>query len=296
RMGKGVTREGDGEAEAPSTTTRDGKAPVRVAEDQVGLYPREVSATIYMDPVTEGDTPYLCNTEGTILYKAGTSIHNPKLTTHYAKRTHQLQSHTPPDGYVANIGVNYIPFPITYEGKTIPTKYIQIIYHPEPIVLGVIDESNYVYSKPLFATPQYSLSLRPKYPQEDLILFEAGYNERPKIDRVVKDTKDRSLEAEIHRYRVASMEEHRVTKRLEELEQTLGVIRSHKLGSIRRLEAAGALERIEEAQRQVAHAPSEGQPYGSHMEVAEVREYWRKVLTGGNTGDLSHTLRQGRKP
>ena len=93
-----------------------------------------------------------------------------------------------------------------------------------------------------------------------------------------------------------SIEEHRFTKRIEELEQTLGVIRSHKLGSIWHLEGAGALERIEEAQRQMVHALSEGQPYGSHTELAEVQEYWRTVLTGGRTGDLNDVLRQGRKP
>src|ERR1700744_4436772 len=163
-VGAGTPQQGSGEAEAPSTATRDGKAPLRITEDQVELYPREVPNTIYMEPVTQGDTPYLCDTEGTILYKKGTCIHGATLTTHYARRTHQLQSQTPPDGYVANIGVNYVPFPITYEGKTVPAKYIQIIYHPEPIVLGIIDESNYVYSKPLFAMPQYMLSLRPRYP------------------------------------------------------------------------------------------------------------------------------------
>src|SRR6202012_173481 len=102
----------------------------------------------------------------------------------------------------------------------IPAKYIQIIYHPEPIILGLIDESNYVHSKPLFATPQYSLSLCPKYPHEDHILFEAGYDEWPNIDHAIQDIKDCSLEAEIHRYRVVSNEEVHVTKRVEELEQT----------------------------------------------------------------------------
>src|ERR1700744_661344 len=165
-----------------------------------------------MDPVVEGDTPYLCDTEGTVLYKKGSSICDPMLTTHYAKWTHQLQSPTPPHGYIVNIRVNYIPFPIMYEGKTVPAKYIQIIYHPEPIVLGLIDESNYVYSKPLFATPQYSHSLCPKYPREDHILFEAGYDERPKVDCAITAIKDRSLKVEVHRYRVVSIEEARITK------------------------------------------------------------------------------------
>ena len=145
--------------------------------------------------------------------------------------------------------MNYIPFPIMYEGKTIPAKYIQVIYHPEPIVLGLIDESNYIYSKPLFAMPQYSLHLRPCYPWEDHILFEPGYDEWAKIDCTVQALKDCSLEAEIYWYRVASIKEGQVTKQIEELERMLGVVTSHKLGSIWQLEAAGALEHIEEEQQ-----------------------------------------------
>ena|ERR1700744_1648683 len=110
------------------------------------LYPQEVPNTNYKEPRVKGDTPYLCDTKGTIKYKKGAIVHSPTLTQHYTKATHQLQSTAQPQGYIPNIGVNYIRFPIVYEGKVILAKYIQVIYHPEPIVLGIINQSDHIYS------------------------------------------------------------------------------------------------------------------------------------------------------
>ena len=64
-----------------------------------------------------------------------------------------------------------------------------------------------------------------------------------KIDQMVhKLVQDCSLEVEIHQYRVAVLEEQRLLKCISELEQTLGTVMSHKLGSAQCLEAAAALE------------------------------------------------------
>ena len=72
----------------------------------------------------------------------------------------------------------------------------------------------------------------------------------------------------------------------------LGTILSHKLGSMMHLEAAGALEWLEEAQQRYIHAPSVRQPYGYHEEIAEEKRHWEELLKG-HADDLSWNLLQG---
>ena len=60
--------------------------------------------------------------------------------------------------YIPNLNVNYVRFPIKYEGKVYNAQYIQIILYPDPIILGIIDESNHVYSQPLHAMLHYDLT------------------------------------------------------------------------------------------------------------------------------------------
>ena len=94
---------------------------------------------------------------------------------------------------------------------------------------------------------------------------------------------------EIHRYRVLVQEEQRLLRQIRDLEQMLGTVMAHKLGSMRRLEASAALECIEEAQHRYIHTPSIGQPYGSHDEIAKEKRQWEELLKG-HTDDLSWNL------
>ena len=117
------------------------------------------------------------------------------------------------------------------------------------MVIGLRDESSHVYAAPCYARPQLSFNDRPHYPEEDLILFDVGYNERRKIDAAISQLKDPSLRAEVHRYRSASGELDRLEQLLINLEAKWGELAAQKLGSIRRLEMANAMTRIEEVQR-----------------------------------------------
>ena len=74
------------------------------------------------------------------------------------------------------------------------------------MVIGLRDESSHVYAAPCYTRPQLTFNNHPHYPEEDLIIFDVGYNERCKIDATITRLKDLSVRTEVHHYRSASGE------------------------------------------------------------------------------------------
>ena len=70
-----------------------------------------------------------------------------------------------------------------------------------PMVIALVDGSDHVYMVPLYARPILTLGTREVYPEEDLTLFNRGYDECAHIDHAIKRCKDLSLKMEVHRYR-----------------------------------------------------------------------------------------------
>ena len=119
---------------------------------------------------------------------------------------------------------------------------MQLIMGTNPMVIGIRDESSHIYAAPCYACPQLSFGVRPHYPQEDLIIFNTGYDECRKIDATVTHLKDPSLRAELHHYRAMSGELDRLEQLLINLEVKWGELAMQKLGTICCLEMANAME------------------------------------------------------
>ena len=79
-------------------------------------------------------------------------------------------------------------------------QYVQAILSHNPMVITLLDDDDDVYAVPLYACPILSLEAWEVYPEEDLLLFAGGYDERPRIDDTIKRCHDPSLRAEVHRY------------------------------------------------------------------------------------------------
>src|SRR5258708_19547266 len=112
------------------------------------------------------------------------------------------------------------------------------------MVIALLDDDNHVYAALLYACPILSLEAQEVYPEEDLLLFAAGYDERPHIDDAVKRCHDPSLWDEVHRYRGLSSTMSELEDRLIILERHWGELAVAKLSCIHRLEIANALVRI----------------------------------------------------
>jgi len=101
-------------------------------------------------------TPYTLNTQGFPLYK----------------RSFMLVClwHNSPIGFKCNEGANYIDYPICQGRREVmqQAQYVQAIMTPSPIIVGLCDNMDKVYSKPLYATPIYQYDGKPTYTTADL--------------------------------------------------------------------------------------------------------------------------------
>ncbi len=125
-------------------------------------------------------------------------------------------------------------------------KYIQVIMGPNPIVLGVVDKSDLVYPRPLYATPILTFAHRPIYPQEDLDVLMAEHTDHAVVDRCARDMGDKLVIAEIHCFRTLTQEGDRIEAWIIELEKAFGDVQALKLRSIRHMEMADVMAWLEE--------------------------------------------------
>jgi len=226
-----------GETRSENTTAVEDMGPADEDDEQRDYYPAEHTHITYGQ--IANDTPHARTTEGQNMYRATVQVgrtHGPAVN---------WRVNVPP-GFHLNMGPRYIPCPIRTNGVTRQAKYVQVIMGPNPLVLGVIDESDLVYPRPLYATPFLTFARRPIYPQEDLDVLTEGHADQSIVDRCARDLGDESVIAEIHRFRVLTQEGERIEARIIELEKAFGDVQALKLGSIRRMEMADVTARLEE--------------------------------------------------
>jgi len=113
------------------------------------LYPAEHP---FICTLTDTDdpnkTPYTATTTGFPLYKG----------------SYQIKRGEVPLGFKPNRGSDFISFPITEpDGNIKQAEYVQTILHPNPIVIGLRNDSNKVYTKPLYAAPIFHYDGKPVY-------------------------------------------------------------------------------------------------------------------------------------
>ncbi len=196
------------------------------------LYPAE---HLFIRTLKDSDnphkTPYTATTTGFPLYKGSYRI----------KRNEVLL------GFKPNCGDNFISFPITDpEGDVRQAEYVQVILHPNPIVVGLRDDSDKVYTKPLYAAPIFHYDGKPVYRAEQLEALKLGAEGQDQTDRMIRRLNNPSLEAEVHRFRVMAQELGRLEEAIAESEDRWGEIAGMHCRTIRRLEMANALARIQD--------------------------------------------------
>jgi len=177
------------------------------------------------------ETPYAATTIGTPLYKGSYRI---------------VRGEVPP-GFKPNSGNDFIAFPITEaNGTTQQAEYVQVILHPNPIVVGLRDDSDKVYTKPLYAAPIFHYDGKPVYRAEQLEALKLGAEGQDQTDRMIRRLNDPSLEAEVHRFRMMAQELGQLEEAIAASEDKWGELAGMHCRTIRRLEMADALARIQD--------------------------------------------------
>src|SRR6202012_2257432 len=189
-------------------------------------HPFVLTATDTDDP---RETPYACNPVGRALHRGDVRTDAPPLHPTLRLRHLTGPARAAPHGYVHNRGDKFIHFPITevVNGQAVTRQiaFHQVVMNADPLVLGLVEDSEKVYSKPLYAEPQVREAGKPHYAQEDMMIFAGGWHDRPRLDRAISELRDLGLKAELHRYRTYAYEAERIEQRLQQLAKALGEMR-----------------------------------------------------------------------
>ncbi len=199
---------------------------------QGDLYPAEhMFICTLKDSNDPDETPYAATTLGFPLYKGS-----------YRTKHDQI-----PLGFKPNLGDHFVSFPIKGpDGDIKQAEFIQIILHPNPIVIGIRDDSDKVYTKPLYAAPIFHYDGKPMYKSEQLEKLKQGAEGQDQTDRMIRRLNDPSLIAEIHRFRVLGQELGRLEEAILASEDQWGELAGMHCKTIWRLEMADAIARIQD--------------------------------------------------
>ncbi|SRR6266702_1264679 len=166
------------------------------------LYPAEHPFIRTLKDSDDSDkTPYATTTTGFPLYKG----------------SYRLKRGEVPLGFKPNHRDHFISFPIQgLDGDIKQVEYVQVILHPNPIVIRLHDDSDKVYTKPLYAAPIFHYDRKPVYRAQQLEQLKLGVEGQDQMDRLIRRLNDPSLMAEVHQF-------HMMVQELERLEESIAV-------------------------------------------------------------------------
>jgi hypothetical protein len=120
---------------------------------------------------------------------------------------------------------------------------------PNPYVVGIIPGDSNLYGGPLYAKPNHNPTAweRPCYGPDDIVCFKYGAEEVDEFDQALEYLYDRSLIAEVHRFRESCALITRLKEDIKKIEDWVWEAEGLKTSSARRLEEANTLDRIDEA-------------------------------------------------
>ncbi len=177
------------------------------------------------------ETPYAATMDGHPLYKG--SYTTSRLTIL--------------PGFQCNDGDHFVSFPITNpDGDTRQAEYVQVVMHPNPFVIGLRNDSEKVYTTPLYAAPIFHYDGKPVYKAQDLEVLKMEAEGKEQTDRMLRRLHDPSLTAEVHHFCIMTQELARLEEAIAEGEDRWGELAAMQCRTIHRLEMADALNRIKD--------------------------------------------------
>jgi hypothetical protein len=170
----------------------------------------------------------------------------------YAPGTLQCPTHRPlsptPDGFVRNHGQNYIPLriPVTSGRGVATAKWVKFRMGVNPTVWGCMYKGGVVYQGDVHATPIRDRGATPDYTNEQMLRLCSDYRLRHEVDEALEQLGDKSLVAEVARYRGTMDGMQRVQKEICDKEDELYCLANTNRKLVGRLAEAHALMRIAE--------------------------------------------------
>jgi hypothetical protein len=153
-----------------------------------------------------------------------------------------------PDGFIRNHGQNYVPLwiPTTNGRGVAPAKWIRIRMGVNPTVWGCMYKGGVVYQGDVHAAPDRDHGPTPDYTNEQLLRLRSDYQLHHEVDEALKQIGDKSLSAEVARFRGTMDGIQRIQKEIWDKEDELYCLANTNQKSVGRLAEAHALTRITE--------------------------------------------------
>jgi hypothetical protein len=156
-------------------------------------------------------------------------------------------SPTPP-GFEHNRGPAFIPFRIrTDTGGETPARYIRAhLDAPNPFVEGRLSINGPTYHSEVHAAPIVDIDIPPPpIPAELLRLLDTDYMGHDNVDEAIAEIGDRSLRAEVNRYRRLERKRKSFQESIRRIEDQMFTTDVERRMCVSRLEAARAMVRIQ---------------------------------------------------
>jgi hypothetical protein len=156
-------------------------------------------------------------------------------------------SPTPP-GFEHNQGPAYIPFRIqTDTGGETPARYIRAhLDAPNPFVEGRLSLNGPTYHSEIHAAPLVDIDIPPPpISAEILRLLDTDYMGHDNVDEAIGEIGDRSLRAEVNRYRRLERKRRSFQESIRRLEDQMFTTDVERRMCVSRLESARAMVRIQ---------------------------------------------------
>jgi hypothetical protein len=186
----------------------------------------------------------------------GETNHGGRVQAHrrrmYAPGTLQHQAHhslsPTPEGFVHNQGLNYVPFhiPTTNRRGVAPAKWVKVHMGVNPTVWGCLYKGGVVYQGDVHAAPDRDHGPTPEYTNKQLLRICSDYRLRHEVDEALEQIGDKSLIAEVARFRGMMDGIQQIQKEICEKEDKLYCLANTNRKSVGRLAEAHTLTRIAE--------------------------------------------------
>jgi hypothetical protein len=162
-----------------------------------------------------------------------------------------------PAGFEHNRGPAYIPFRIRNEhGGETPARYIRAhLDAPNPFVEGRLSLNGPTYHSEIHAAPIVDVDVAPPPITANILrLLDTDYMGRDRVDEALGEIGDRSLRAEVNRYRRLARKRNAFQESIRRLEDQMFTADVERRMSVSRLEGARAMVRIQKAMQDERHA------------------------------------------
>ena len=145
-----------------------------------------------------------------------------------------------------NHGPQYVPFHIVNrDGVTVPAKYIKVKMTNDPYAYGMLNATGEVYKGLIHAAPVLDITKVPRLGLDDLVSLRFDYADASRIDNALARVGDKSLCAEVHRFRCIKRRFAELEEQMKALESEMWALQTRQRQCVGRLEKADVLRRID---------------------------------------------------